>query len=83
MKALGIVRKVDELGRFSIPSELRKIRGMSAKEPLEISVRDGNLVLKKYEPTCYFCDGTENIFWYKNKPVCRECIDNLKERSEN
>lgn len=79
MKALGVVRRIDNLGRFAIPSGL----GMNKKETVEISIRDGRIVLRKYEPTCYFCDGTNNIYRYKNKPVCRQCIENLKKGAKD
>lgn len=38
MKATGIVRKVDELGRIVIPIELRRTMGIDIKDPLEIFV---------------------------------------------
>jgi looped-hinge helix DNA binding domain, AbrB family len=49
MKATGIVRKIDELGRIVLPRELRKSFGIEEKTPLEIYVEDGNIILKKYE----------------------------------
>ena len=49
MKATGIVRKVDELGRIVIPMEIRRNLGIAEKEPLEIFVDDdGHIILKKY-----------------------------------
>lgn len=49
MKATGIVRKVDELGRIVIPRELRKILVIKEGSPLEIFTTDeGEIVLKKY-----------------------------------
>lgn len=49
MKATGIVRKVDELGRIVIPKELRKVYGMPEGTPIEIFTDDGTIVLRKYE----------------------------------
>lgn len=49
MKATGIVRKVDSLGRVVIPMELRKIYGIELQDPMEILVDDGNIILRKYE----------------------------------
>ena len=48
MKATGIVRKVDELGRVVIPVELRKSLGINEKDPIEIFVDDDKIILKKY-----------------------------------
>jgi AbrB family transcriptional regulator, transcriptional pleiotropic regulator of transition state genes len=54
MKATGIVRKVDELGRVVIPIELRRTLNITERDTLEIFVQDDRIVLKKYEPnmTC-------------------------------
>jgi transcriptional pleiotropic regulator of transition state genes len=50
MKATGIVRKVDELGRVVIPKELRDTLGIGVKSPLEIFVDNENIILKRYSP---------------------------------
>ncbi|MCY7866041.1 AbrB/MazE/SpoVT family DNA-binding domain-containing protein [Bacillus spizizenii] len=54
MKATGIVRRTDELGRVVIPKELRTTLGISEKDPLEIFVEEDKIVMKKYKPdmTC-------------------------------
>lgn len=51
MKATGIVRRVDQLGRISVPMELRRMLYIENKDPLEVYVDDDDkIVLKKYEP---------------------------------
>ena len=40
MKATGVIRKVDELGRIVIPKELRDVLGIQIKSPLEIFVEE-------------------------------------------
>ena len=50
MKATGIVRKVDELGRIVLPIELRRTLDIEIKDPLEIFVNDDCIILKKYTP---------------------------------
>ncbi len=74
MKATGIVRKVDELGRVVIPIELRRTLGIDLKDPLEIYVEGENIIFKKYEPACVFCGDARNIKNYKGKNVCENCI---------
>ena len=49
MKATGIVRQVDELGRIVLPIEIRKKMGINQKDPLEIYVDDDSIILKKYQ----------------------------------
>ena len=51
MKATGIVRRVDDLGRIVIPKEIRRTLRIREGEPLEIYTdRDGQIILKKYSP---------------------------------
>ncbi|SMD41137.1 AbrB/MazE/SpoVT family DNA-binding domain-containing protein [Bacillus sp. JKS001846] len=50
MKATGVTRKVDELGRIVIPKELRNTLGIKEKSPLEIFVEGEDIVLQKYKP---------------------------------
>ena len=78
MKATGIVRKVDDLGRIVLPIELRRILNIAIKDPLEIYVEGESIILNKYNPSCVFCGSNENIFIYHEKNVCGRCIDELK-----
>ena len=51
MKATGIVRRIDDLGRIVIPKEIRKTLRVREGEPLEIYTdREGQIILKKYSP---------------------------------
>ncbi|MCR4962736.1 MAG: stage V sporulation protein T [Firmicutes bacterium] len=51
MKATGIVRRIDDLGRVVIPKEIRRNLRIREGDPLEIFVdRDGGIILKKYSP---------------------------------
>ena len=49
MKATGIIRRIDDLGRIVIPKEIRKTMHIRESDPLEIfTERDGDIILKKY-----------------------------------
>ncbi len=51
MKATGVVRRIDDLGRIVIPKEIRKILHIKEGDPLEIFTdREGGIILKKYSP---------------------------------
>jgi AbrB family transcriptional regulator (stage V sporulation protein T) len=51
LKATGIVRRIDDLGRIVIPKEIRRTLRIREGDPLEIFVdRDGEVILKKYSP---------------------------------
>ena len=79
MKATGIIRRVDELGRVVIPIEIRNQFNIVEKDPIEIYVNDSSIVLKKYEPNCIFCGSTEELVEYKNKLVCGNCSKQLND----
>ena len=51
MKATGIVRRIDELGRVVIPKEIRRTQRIRQGDPLEIfTTGDGEVIFKKYSP---------------------------------
>lgn len=51
MKATGVVRRIDDLGRIVIPKEIRKTLRIKEGDPLEIfTAKDGEVILKKYSP---------------------------------
>ena len=88
MKSTGIVRKVDELGRIVLPVELRRTMDIVEKDALDISERDpleiyvdGNsIVLRKYRPSCIFCDSTKDVRTFRGRNVCPRCLRELRER---
>ena len=83
MKATGIIRQIDSVGRFVLPSEIREKFGIKTGGALEVFVDDDSIILKKYEPTCIFCGNLENIVSYNHRKVCKECIKNLIDINEN
>ena len=78
MKSTGIVRKVDELGRIVLPIELRRTLDISIKDSLEIYVDGTSIVLKKYQPSCVFCDDATDVINFKGKNVCTACLKELQ-----
>ncbi len=78
MKATGIVRPVDPLGRVVIPVELRRNLNISTEDSLEVFVDGEFIMLKKYEPSCIFCGEMKDIVNLRGKNVCKKCLDELK-----
>ncbi len=78
MKSTGMVRKVDELGRVVLPIELRKVLYIGTKDALEIFTEEDTIILRRYNPLCYICGGSDGLVNYKNKRVCSECIEDSK-----
>ena len=77
MKSTGIVRKVDELGRIVLPIELRRTLDIVEKDAIEIYVDGASIILKKYEPTCIFCDSLADSVRFAGYNVCKSCIEKL------
>lgn len=83
MKSIGIVRRLDELGRIVLPKELRRNMNINTTDGLEIFVDGNTVILKKYEPACIFCgEVKENLLVCDGKKVCRECARKLGTEAE-
>ena len=81
MKSTGIVRRIDDLGRIVLPIELRRTLDIGERETMEIFVEGSSVVLKKYRPTCIFCDSTRDIAIFRGKNLCPKCLKDLTELS--
>ena len=83
MKSTGIVRPVDKMGRVVIPKEIRKLfKVENDVDSFEIYMEDDKIVLKKYQPTCVFCDSLADSVQFAGYTVCKDCIKKLAELSE-
>ncbi|KIL52517.1 stage V sporulation protein T [Jeotgalibacillus soli] len=82
MKATGIVRRIDDLGRVVIPKEIRRTLRIREGDPLEIFVdREGEVILKKYSPISELGDFAkeyaEALFDSLGHPVLISDRDNI------
>ena len=78
MKSTGVIRQLDSLGRIVLPIELRRTLDINTKDMLEILVEGNSVILRKYEPNCFFCGSGNNLTAYKEKMICRRCLRELK-----
>jgi transcriptional pleiotropic regulator of transition state genes len=78
MKSTGVVRKIDELGRIVLPSELRKVFGIHEGDELEISVDGERVVLQKRHDVCVFCGAEGPSVEFKGRRVCGGCVGQIK-----
>ncbi|WP_020621095.1 AbrB/MazE/SpoVT family DNA-binding domain-containing protein [Paenibacillus daejeonensis] len=77
MKSLGIVRKLDQLGRFVIPMELRRTMGITEEDGLEIFTDGERIILKKYQPGCVITGSQEDLVSFGGKMYSRDAIRQL------
>jgi len=82
LKSTGIVRKVDELGRVSIPIELRRTMGFDDHTTMEFYVDNEMIILKKYEPACAFCGNVTDVQRFQGKLVCLSCARAMFENAK-
>lgn len=75
----GITRKIDDLGRIVIPSELREKLGIQKQDQLELYVDNEAIILTKYSKACIFCGSREQLNEMKNKYVCQGCFDEMNQ----
>ncbi len=79
MKATGIVRRIDELGRIVLPIELRRNMNLDVHDPVEIFLDGESIVLRRYESSCVFCGETKGLVAFHGKQLCSACVRQLKE----
>lgn len=77
VKNTGIVRRLDELGRITLPIELRRNLDLNEKDPVEIYVSEDMIILKKFEPVDTFTGTKENLVEFHGKMVSKESIKEL------
>ena len=78
MNSTGILRSVDELGRIVLPKSMRQNLEISERDQLEIYTEGDRIILRKYQPSCVFCETSENIVFFNGKRVCSACLEELK-----
>ena len=77
MKSTGIVRNLDNLGRVTLPIELRRSLDIDIKDPVEIFVDGDNIVLKKYQPVDIFTGSNKDLIEYQGKIISKDTIREL------
>ncbi|MGG3278892.1 AbrB/MazE/SpoVT family DNA-binding domain-containing protein [Paenibacillus solani] len=79
MKATGIVRRIDDLGRVVIPKELRRTFGIAEGDPVEFYIEDDKIIINKYAPGCFICGEIEpeKLKPFQSKLICTGCIKSV------
>lgn len=77
MKSTGIFRRIDTLGRFVLPKELRKSLDINQNDYLQIFLDGDTIILKKSQLSCVLCGNTDDLVDYHDKKICRNCLNEL------
>lgn len=79
MKAIGIVRKIDDLGRVVIPKEIRRVNGWDEGQPMEFFVEGNALVLKAYEGEKNIAEAFANLTYLESTITDPAALEKLAE----
>jgi transcriptional pleiotropic regulator of transition state genes len=71
------VRKIDELGRVVLPSEIRKVFAIHEGDELDISVEGERVILEKRQDLCLFCGAESPSVVFKGRRVCESCVGEM------
>ena len=72
-----VVRKIDDLGRYVIPKEIRDTMAINEGDGLEIFMDGKKLVLMKHTSVCFACGGTNDVQQHNKTFLCNKCRDKL------
>ena len=74
MKATGIIRNLDQLGRLVIPKETRKAFNLNDGDPIEMFTDGDEIILKKYNPGCHCCGSMDHLTEVLGLKICPKCL---------
>lgn len=78
MASTGVQRCLDELGRITLPKEIRKHLTIPTGTPLLIHVEGNKIILEKGSAACAICGSIDDVREFGDKGVCRSCIEKIK-----
>lgn len=84
MKSIGIVRRIDALGRIVIPKEMRKSLYLEEGDPVDISSENDAIVIRKSGSVCVFCGKNGgDLTTFRGRSVCASCLHELGEKQDD
>lgn len=81
-KPVRYIKRVDELGRVTLPIQLRRSLMEQPPDTWELFVNGSELVLKPYKPGCVFCGSLQELAEYRGQKVCQACKSQLARLAE-
>ena len=80
MKDSGIMRRVDSLGRFVLPKELRRQLQIECNDYLQIYTEGEKIIIQKAQCNCALCGRTDDLIDFNDKKVCKSCVSRIVRR---
>jgi len=78
MKSLGIARKIDGIGRVTLPMEVRKVNVWNEGDHMEFFTDAHTVIIRKLERGCTFCKGTSGLKEFGGHEVCGHCREDMR-----
>ena len=78
MKPMGTLRQIDGVGRTVIPAGIRKALDLSAGSLVEFYMEGDSIIVKKFPPTCNFCNSNEDLIFFKDHMISKSCVEQLE-----
>lgn len=78
MEPRGIRRRVDDLGRIVIPSQIRKALEIGEGDELEVALDGDRVIMTKSAARCTFCGTERGLATFRDKHVCWSCSAALR-----
>ena len=79
MKDSGIMRRVDSLGRFVLPKELRRQLQIECNDYLQIYTEGEKIIIQTAQCSCALCGRTDDLIDLNDKKVCKSCVGLIKD----
>ena len=73
----GVERHIDNLGRLVIPKEMRDKLNFDTNELVDIKLVNDHIQVSKSRTRCLFCNCENDIKFYKNYAMCKNCLDDM------
>lgn len=78
MRETGIARRLDKLGRITLPVELRRSLALEQDDPVEIFMEGKSIILQKREKDCVLCGEERAVVEFKGKLLCQNCVKDIQ-----
>jgi AbrB family transcriptional regulator, transcriptional pleiotropic regulator of transition state genes len=82
VKTTGVVRRIDELGRVVLSSELRRVFNLREDDELEISVEGDRIILRKRQDVCLFCSAENPELTFRERRMSATCASDIFQLSQ-
>ena len=76
----GVERHIDPVGRLVIPKEMRDKLNFEVNELVDIRLVGDHIEVSKSKTRCLFCNSDNDIKYYKNYAMCKNCLDEMVEK---